>query len=595
MNPRVTWLLVLVALGLGGYLYVAERRPGITVTGADGLRVRFLPVAAEQVTAVELFRSNGIVRVEREGKGWAMRLPVTYAAQSQGVETLLKTLAQLAPRSWIPSAQLGAAGSETWKAFGLDDSAATLKLETKSGPVIYKFGATAPLGRQFYFQPVGSDGVYTADRALLDLLPASADTWRDRSLVNLRETPVDRIELRGKTAFATFEAVRDPATQVWRLTKPLAARADNDRLNKLLHTLHTARVAQFVSDSPLANLDPYGLQPPDSEVLLSNGTNPVARLQFGNAPTNQSGLVYMRRLTQTNIVLVPTTVADALHSPLSSFRDHQLLPPLVDTTRVEFTAGKETAVIERSGTNWLVTAPAKFPARSDQMERLFTLLAATTITDFPNDVVADYAQYGLVTPFRTYAFTRGTNAPLQIQFGNAPTNQPEHVYVRRLDEAGVYVVRLTDLLQLPESAEQVRDFRFEATNVVKIAITQKGNTRTLGRGTDGEWNVTAGNPGKPFAPAIAETLHRLGALDSAPYAVRDEAMYTTSRSFADLAHEVTLTFAPGGTLQTLRLRFVADSGALAVALANFDGDPLPLRILIPGDLFQAIRRDFSAF
>ena len=590
MNPRVTWLLVLVALGLGGYLYVAERRPGITVTGADGLRVRFLPVAAEQVTAVELFRSNGIVRVERDGKGWTMRLPVSYAAQSQGVETLLKTLAQLAPRSWIPSAQLGAAGSETWKAFGLDDSAATLKLETKSGPVIYKFGATAPLGRQFYFQPVGSDGVYTADKTLLDLLPVAADVWRDRSLVNLRDTAFDRLELRGnKTA---FEAVRDPATGDWRLTKPLAARGDKDRLNNLLHTLQTARVAQFVSDSPLANLDLYGLQPPDSEVLFGSGTNPVARLQFGSV-TNKSGLVYVRRLAQTNIVMVPAATADALHNPLSFFRDHQLLPPLADTTRVEFTAGKETAVIERSGTNWLVTAPAKFPARREQMERIFTLLAAATITDFPNDVVADYAPYGLATPFRTYTFTRGTNAPLQIQFGARA--DAEHVYVRRLDEAGVYVVRLTDLLQLPESAEQVRDFRFDATNVVKIAIAQKGNTRTLGRRTDGEWNVIAGNPGKPFAPAIAETLHRLGELDSVPYAVRDEAIYTTSRSFADIAHEVTLTFAPGGTLQALRLRFVADSGALAVALANFDGDPLPMRILIQGDLFQAMRRDFSAF
>ena len=591
MNPRVTWLLVLIALGLGGYLYVAERRPGITVTGAGGTQVRFLPVDAQQVTAVELFRSNGIVRVEREGKAWALRLPVAYAAESQAVDTLLDKLAKLRPRSWIPGAQIGTTGSDTWKAFGLDDSATTLKLETKSGPVIFKFGAMAPMGRQFYFQPVGSDGVFTADLALRDLLPASADDWRDRSLVNLRELAADRIELRGNKT--SFEAVLDRVTGIWRLTKPLAARADGDRLNKLLHTLDAVRVAEFVTDSPLANLDLYGLQPPESEVIISNGTNPVARLQFGTTSTNQPATVYVRRLAQTNIVLAPALTAVLLRAPLSSFRDHRLLPPLADTSRLEFAVGNEQTVVERSGTNWLVTAPGTFPARSEQMERLFTLLAAVTITDFPNDVVADYAPYGLAAPARTYTFKHGTNAPLQLQFGARA--DAEHVFVRRLDEAGVYVVRLTDLLQLPESGEQLRDFRFAATNVVKVAIFQKGNARTLARGADGQWSVAAGTAGNLFSPAVEETLHRLGDLDTVPYTVRDEAMYTTSRSFAELGHEITLTFAPGSPLRSLRLRFVADSGALAAALANFDDDPLPMRVLIPGNLFEDIRHYFNAF
>ena len=589
MNPRVTWFLLLVALGLGGYLYVAERRPGISVTGADGTQVRFLPVAAEQVTAVELFRSNGIVRAERTDKEWMLRLPVAYAAQGQAVDALLNALAKMRPRSWIPGAQLGAAGSETWKAFGLDDSAATLKLETKSGPVIFKFGATAPLGLQFYFQPVGSDGVFTADNALLDLLPASADDWRNRSLVNLRGVDFDRVELRGKTA---FEAVRDRTNGVWRLIKPLVARADSDRLNKLLQTLASVRVAQFVTDSPLANPDAYGLQTVDSEVIIGNGTNQLARLQFGSSPTNQPGALYVRRMAQTNIVLVPAATAVVLRGPLSSFRDHRLLPPLADSTRVEFTVGEEHTVVEQSGTNWLVTSPAKFPARNDQMERLFALLAAITITDFPNDVVADYAPFGLAKPVRTYTFTRGTNAPLQFQFGARA--DAEHVFVRRLDEPGVYVVRLTDLLQLPESPEQIRDFRFGSSNVVSIAIRQKGNARTLSRGAGGQWAITAGNPGDPFTPAIEETLRRLGDLESVPYAVRNEAMFTQLKSYAELGHEVTLTFAPGSPLRTLRLRFAADLGAVAVALANFDDDPLPLRIELPGKLFQDILHYFSA-
>jgi Domain of unknown function (DUF4340) len=590
MNPRVTWLLVLVALGLGGYLFVSERRGAVTVSGNDGAQVSFLPILPEQVTAVELLRSNGVVRVERAGGAWNLRLPVAYAAQGQAVDALLNALAQLRPQSWISPAQTG--GDESLKAFGLDASAATLKLETAGAPLLFKLGASAPLGHQFYFQRIGDAGVFTAADSLLDLLPASPNAWRDRSLVDLGKAPFDRFELRGKTA---FEAVRDPATGVWRLTKPLSARADSDRINSVLHTLQSVRVAQFVTDNPLADLEPYGLRPPETEALISLGTNVLAQLQFGRAPTNQAGVVYARRLAQTNVVLVPAAVTNVLHGALGTFRDHRLLPALDGVTRFEITVGNDHAVAEKSGTNWRVTQPASFPAEAALLDQLMSQFSQIAITDYPNDVVADYGVYGLAAPVRSYTFARGTNAPLQLQFGARA--DADHIFVRRPDEAGVYAVRLSELLQLPETANQLRDFHFAASNVVKVAITQKGNTRTLERGTDGQWAVTAGAPGSPFSPAVEESLHRLGALQTGRAAVRDEAQYTRMPSFSDLGHEITLTFAPGagGTLHTLRLRFVADQGPEAFALANFDADPSPVLIRIPAALFLDLRRDFSVF
>lgn len=589
MNVRVTWLLVLVALGLGGYLGVVERHAGVKVSGSDGVLATFLPVAPELVTAVELLHSNGVVRVERMGKDWNLRLPVADAAQNQAVEALLAALGRLRPQSWISPAQIGPSETDL-SAFGLGNGAATLKLETTTGPVIFKLGGSAPFGDQFYFQRIGNAGVFLADGALRELFPASADAWRDRRLVRLPDPDFDRFELRGRTA---FEAEKNPVTGIWRLTKPLAVRADSDRLNAVLHALLTVRIAQFVTDSPGADLETFGLRPAEAEVLVGRGTNTLAQLQFGRPPTNNPGGVYVRRLTQTNVVLVPAATALALRGPLGAFRDHRLLPPLEDSTRLEFIVGAEHTVVEKSGTNWVVTAPVRFPAQTDLVNYLFTRVGSTAITDFPNDVVADYGSYGLTAPGRTYAFTQGTNAPLQLHFGAQPDS--DHVFVRRLDEAGVYVVRYTDLLQLPETAAQLRDFRFASSNVVKVAIRQKGNVRTLMRGADGQWGVTAGPAAGPFSPAVEETLHRLGDLATSRYAVRDEAMFTQLRSFTELGHEISLTFGPDATLRTLRLRFVTDLGTVAIALANFDDDPMPLRLELPGALFQDVRRDFSGF
>lgn len=588
MNPRVTWLLVLVAFGLGGYLFVSERRGAVRVSGNDGAQITFLPVLPEQVTAVELLRSNGIVRVERAGSGWNQRLPVPYAAQGQAVEALLNALARLRPASWIAATQVG--GGDALKAFGLDASATTLKLETTTGPVMFKLGSPAPLGSRFYFQKIGDNGVFTAEASLLELLPATASDWRDRSLVDFRNTAFDRFELRGKTA---FEAVREPVTGTWRLIKPLAARADSDRLNAVLHTLQSVRVTQFVTDNPLADLEPYGLQPPEYDAVFRLGTNVLAQLQFGRPSTNSTGGTYVRRWAQTNVVLVPAAVTNALRGALATFRDHRLLPSLEGVTRFEFTNGNDHAVMEKSGTNWNLTAPTSFPIEAEIMEPLFAQFSRLGITDFPNDVVADYGLYGLASPARTYTFTRGTNAPLQLQFGARA--DAEHVFARRPDEAGVYVVLLSDLLQLPETGAQFRDFRFAASNVVKVAISQKGNQRSLERGADGQWAVTVGAPGTPFSPAVEETLHRLGGLQTGRTVVRDEAQFTALKSFGELGHELTVTFAAGAPLRSLRLRFVTDQGTAAFVLANFDGEPTPLLLQLPGALFQDLRRDFSAF
>jgi hypothetical protein len=67
------------------------------------------------------------------------------------------------------------------------------------------------------------------------------------------------------------------------------------------------------------------------------------------------------------------------------------------------------------------------------------------------------------------------------------------------------------------------------------------------------------------------------------------------KSFAELGHELMVTFAAGAPLRSLRLRFVTDQGTAAFALANFDGEPTPLLLQLPGALFQDLRRDFSAF
>jgi hypothetical protein len=595
MNPRSTWLLILAALGLGAYVYISERTPSVRVDGLNGPRIAFESISAAQVTGVEILRSNAVVRLEREGDTWRIRQPVADLADRSVVEAFLRSLSRLRPRSWIPSSQLDAA-SGGLHAFGLDASATTLKVETGSVRLFFKLGGLAPVGGQFYFQRVGDDGVFTGDAGLLDTLPENASAWRNRALFTVPAADVERVELRGRT---TFEAARTPDRMGWHLTRPIEARADGDRMEALVGILQRTRIAEFVSDAPGADLERFGLQLPEAELLLQGGSNTLVHLQIGRSPTNNPALVYVRRMAATNVVLIPAAAILPLQGTLATYRDRHLLSPVGASTRVDFSAAGRNSQLEREGTNWWVAGTSRRRARNDLVEFFLSRINALEIIDFANDVVADYSRYGLSAPARTYGFqtgtggTNATNSSLRLLVGETGDRDTPLVFTRRSDEPGVYGIRRADIARLPESALQFRDFRFASSNAVKVVTVHQGRTRTLERSASGDWTVTAGEPGAPFSPAAEETLHRLGFMDTVPYTVPNESLY--AGRIKDIGFELTLYFDSAAPLRKWRLRFVTDLGALAAALSNFDDEPTTFSTELPGDLFRDVRRDFSVF
>lgn len=585
MNARWTWILVGAAVALGAYTYITEPH-GVRVSAVDGTAANFSSIPASDVTAIEWIRTNSVVRLERSREGWRMREPVFYPAQATAIDALLDAVEQLRPRRWMSLKEIG--GREGLKAFGLDSGAATLNLETRRGPWILRLGGQTPLGGQFYFQREGLDGVFTADSHLLNLLPESTSGWRDRSLVDLREIGVDRFELRRKTP---LEAVLDPASKQWRLVRPLAARANSARINGLLATLQVTPVTGFVSDSPQVDLDGFGLLSPEAEVVLSAGGRPVAQLQFGRAATNAPGQMFVRNLAHTNVILVPTPILVLLQVPLAEFRERQLVTFGDEIHRMELQLGSERTVVERSGTNWVLSAPHSAPVSPIEAQALLDGLRNLRIRDFPSDVVADYGRYGLNPPAFTVRLGDATNPVVELQF-SARTGG-DTVYARRLDEPGVYALAWSAMEMIPRAASQLRSLTFGPTQVQRVTVRQQGRVRVLERSADGIWAVISGSPGSLTAPALDETIYRLGHLDSRRWLIPDLAQMTNLPSARELDHELVFSFSDGAPLKSLACRILAENSAAAVVLLHLDADEVPVGTEVPAGLYEDIRREFG--
>jgi hypothetical protein len=499
------------------------------------------------------------------------------------VERLLEALGNVVPRSHLTGAEV-AAQPGALAAFGLERPD-VLTLRTREGMSILRLGGRTPLGSQVYFQQVGQDGVFTADAALLEALPASPDAWRDRRLFDADTLSFDRFEVLGDTEFEASLGTNG----VWGLVRPLVARANEDQIRRLLTDAADSQVTAFVGDAPNRSGDDFGLSKPVAQMVLKRGTEEVLRLQFGTAPTNAPGEVFVRRSDFGNVVRITNAILESLRRPLAAYRDRRLMPSIAGLQRLEVRAGGEPFTLERQGTNWWVVAPRRFQADGPWVRETFQRFMRLRIDDYLDDLGADPARYGLAEPARDYAFFLGASnaAPVLLTRLNlgVPLGDGRRLAVRRSDEPGIYGIAAGDLQTLPVSATQFRDWSLNPTNVVQVEIRQQGRTRILKRNAIGRWEGVAAAQGVLPDPAIDEGLHRIGLAPIGRFPAPNDAALKQF-AFDQLDHAMTLTLSDGSPFRTLRLRFGGRNAVNQFVWAAFDPGEPAILTQFPLGLYQ---------
>ncbi|MBI3879713.1 MAG: DUF4340 domain-containing protein [Verrucomicrobia bacterium] len=542
MRGKTTIFLGLLALALLTYIVLVDPRKSATDERAAAQAVLFPNFDRHRARAVTLVSSNQTLRAERDGFAWKLTAPVAYPGNAPALEVLLEGVAKLSPGRRISPAEVSRQ-PQGLASYGLQPPQLTVTIEQATNKIELRLGTLTPVGEQLYFQVAGEAGVFTAGTNFYQRLPRTVDDWRDPQLLHFTEAAFNRVEIRA--ANRGFEVQRDTNAGAWKLTRPMAARADNPKLDHFLQLARNWRVAGFVTDDPKADLDAFGLAPPELELVFGQGTNEIQTIQFGKVLTNLTNFVYARRLSHTNVVLLPKAALATLQHPFSDYRDRRLAtvdPAQADVLEVRaedfFTLRRET-----NGA-WRVTEPLNFAADPEIVNDLVASLGSLEVLDFVKDVVTDFSAYGLAKPARQYALkTATTNA------GGAPTNtliaqielgamQADRIFARRSDEDSVYAVPLGSVLRLPQSLFQVRDrhvWSFTTNDVVAVTVRQSGRTLQLARNAKGEWTDNGG--GAPNLLALEETMHRLGAMQAAAWVARG-ADKKARFGFAKAAHQI---------------------------------------------------------
>lgn len=591
MNSRATWRIFLTAVGLFLFIMLFERRQLDSEDRAKKREKIFPTLDSTTVNLIEVRLTNQVIRAERTNGVWRLLTP-PYPAQSTPIETLLTEFAKAERRDMISPSQL-TANKEKLSNFGLEPPLASIVVTQGTNRFHLQIGKRQPLSdEEIYAQPAGSPEVIVTSSTLAKLIPASANEWRSPMLLNLSDRVFDHLQIRSGQRLLEFQ--RDPAAQIWRISKPVAARANNERINELLKTLTTARVSEFVTDSPAADLERYGLQAPEIELAFLLGTNRVTGLEFGGSPTNDLTNVFARRLATTNVVLTPRAVTEPLLLPYKAYHDQYLLStPATNIAQINVQFAQGGFALERQTNGlWQITQPAPMPTDQELAKYFITNLLRMEIVDFAKDVPddADLKQFGLDAPVYSAAlFTARTNGvggftnalATQVSFGKFLENAS--IYARRSDEIPVYFAQYGEVLRLPRQSWQLRDrrvFDFAATNVVALTLSLGGQTNRMTRDPNVGWSAD------PIRnAALEEAIFRLGMLTAMAW-VDKGAQSMANRGFTTDGLAIAMEVARDGATNNAALVFGRATARGRLAATVLPGETVPTIFEFPGTLYD---------
>ena len=513
MNSKTTGIWLVIAAALLVFIFVCEHYLRPAVSGPTPLLPNLRPAA---VTSVQVFPAG--VSADRTNGGWFLTKPVSYPAQAAAIEALLDALQKLAPAKISAEELREHKNPET--EFGFENRQATLVIAAGDQSWQLKVGNKTAPGDQVYLNLPGVDGVFVADAGWLNLIPRTADEWRNTALVDAGAGGFDWIVL--TNGARVIELRRDSTNHLWRMIRPLQARADTDHITDALQRLKTAAITRFITDDAKTDPSTFGLQPADLDLWLGRGTKLAASVHVGKSPANDATQVYAKREGWNTVVTTAREPLAPWRGAVNDFRDSRLFELTAPVAEIEVRGGNHFILREQGSNDWKIV-DEKFPADADNVQLFIKTLASLRIAEFVKDAVTapDLPDYGLAAqqPQREIILrskTGDTNAVVaQLTFG---TNQDNKIFVRCAGEDFIYAITMQDLNRLPEAGWEFRDRRiwdFNPDDVAQITIHQGGKTRQIVHNGPGKWSLVVGSQGLiegKYIEQTAQMFHDLTAL-----------------------------------------------------------------------------------
>ena len=376
---RSTLVLLVVAVGLGAYIFFVERHrdpastpePNEELFAFDADDVRELEVRAEDGEVTALRQDDGV---------WRIVAPVEAAADDVAATSLAATLSSLEINRVLDD------GPVDLEPFGLEAPAIEIGVAADGGDSRQRLliGDETPTGSDRYAKLDASDRVFLIPGYHRTTLNKTTFDLRDKTVLDFDRDALDRFEV--VSGERTMGFARDGDD--WRLAEPLEAAADFGTVEGLIGSLGSGRMRTVASESADA-LDEYGLDAPAHTVSLHAGSS-TATLHIGAAA--EDGTYYAHDAARPLVFTVDATLVTNLERGADEYRRKALFAfRAFNASRLELERGDDTVVFEKRAApeddedgadSWVLAAPEDGSVPHDAMDDLLSKLSGLRAESF---------------------------------------------------------------------------------------------------------------------------------------------------------------------------------------------------------------------
>jgi hypothetical protein len=331
-----TLILLVIALGLGGYLYFVEsERP---VADPDAKKQVFT-YDATKINQVQIKSSGGEVTALRKANDtWTIVQPVNAPADRNSISDVVTNLSKLEEQRVVDE------NAADLKAYGLAEPRidVTFHVDGDKEPKRLLLGEKTPSSSGTYAKLPSGNRVFLVDVSVETAVDKPTFDLRDKSALAFDQATVTSLEL----ASAAQTIRLEKSNNEWKLVKPVQAPADFVSVNGVLGQLQSAQMTALKErPEDLKDLKQYGLDKPAVVATLGTG---ASSLKFELGKEADAGSVWGRDPSKAAVFSINNGVAMELQKKVEDFRRKEVFDfrPF-NTTRFDITRGNVTRAFER--------------------------------------------------------------------------------------------------------------------------------------------------------------------------------------------------------------------------------------------------------
>ncbi len=510
MRWQSTAILAVVLLALGAFYYVYEIRLGPEREKTEGRKGRVFTAEPADVTEVDIKRTDGVVKLKRDGEAWQILEPVKGRGDRGSIDETVASVVTARMDREIEAAPKALAD------FGLDKPAAEITAKLKDGKSLgLLLGAKSPTGVWVYAREADKPAVFVVGESVLRDTTRPVADFRDKTVLAFDQKDVTGLEIVTRDDTIAVEQ----ADGRWRLTRPRALPADADTIRDFLDKLRGARVKEFVAEAP-PSLALFGLDQP-VRVAVNTGRDKdraTKTLLFGRADSAKKG-VYAMRAGESAVLLIPDEAWTAVPKNVAVLRDKAVVEVDRDkVTRIEIESPKGSVTLAQENGRWKITAPEALPADQVEAGAVLFKLRELKAQAFLTDDAAGIPRYLAKPTVRVSIGDPGTPTARTLLLAPSPERRggAATAYAGVVGRGPVVLVDGKALEEIGRSADDLRDRTLitglEPRDIKRMRVRAGNQTVVVERSGDADWKVVEGPRGAAKAATVDNLLYALRAL-----------------------------------------------------------------------------------